>query len=480
MIRILVHCIRLTVTAVTTLIMFILSGCSSKGDLSPFDLIPDNAENIAVIDLNALANAAGESSALKGEPLKDAYLEEDDLADASPSVLPMFLPRNLDATILAVASCAGKNIDLSRLTIISTPELQATIFPTDNAEALTKIIANRYLTASAIPDMKHFTDEGISIAIGRGLCIISEDATGIETLLAKVHSTPFISRFEGINQFLEGENAVKTARPAAAVFGDKVAGLWLCSAMRFTPAAIVADITMMSPDGKPDSIGARIAGNIDPDVIRFIPSGCTAVIASGKQSDELKLFGLEELANQNLPIELPTSPEGTTAIYLRPAGRITAERIMDPSAYNIAAVAQMHPDSALVKINRTIANKPLLPTSDKASGLYTIKFGNSTLSLRYLDGYLTESLNSEVTANNTNSLESEFNGAVLAAVVDIPTNSPLRQSLSLPFGASLSLKVTTFHIHGRLNIYDSKEPALRAVMSLPMMEDALPMFLGLN
>lgn len=459
-----------TAAIILLIAMALATSCGNNRSLTPLDCIPADTRGAAVIDLHQIARACSEAS-----PIKDNQLLPD-----CEEALAMFLPSETLRPMLTVLGAAPQAIDLHQITIITTADGELiSIAPCTDPEGLTAALKKSADSASGPDGFECFTGNDRLIAIGRGLCLTAPDAKAIETLLGNLPADPGAT-IPAIRKFLESDNAVKSAAKASDIYGEKGKGLWMCGALRFSSEAAIAEISATKEDGTPDSIGARIAGEIDGRVLPFIPTGVTAAIASGRQSGEMKLLGLEQLLGQYIPMEIPFDQSSTTAIYLRPAGRITADNAFTPSAWNIAAISCVPDSIGRMAVSDFLATTRRRASLDPQSGIHTLEAGDNSISCGYADGLLFQSTNGPVTANLPSPLTQEFEGARLAAVIDIPAGSSLKEIAGLSSAASLTLKVSTFGIRAKLSFYNSDIPVFKALLSTPYMREILPYAIAIN
>ena len=446
-----------------------MTSCGHAGPSDPIDAVPAGARRVTVIDLDRLAKANGAIS-LAGDQ---------GLLPAAENALGMFFPADMLRPLAAILSEGGKGVDTS----------EAVIYTASNGYTgvILKVTDRDMLANTLLPYRDEAADFGAYdayttgkrlIALSDGLCVIAPDAATVKLAGDDQESDRHISRMAGIRQFLSSDNAIRSACPATEVFGKKMSGLWLCASLRFTDSSVTADMTAMQPDGRLDPIGDRIAGEIDPAAVSFVPAGSSLVIASGLQSDDAKLFGIEELVKRYFPGDVTMSRSGTTLWYARPAGTITSDNLLSPRVWNFAGVIQMPQEDG----DRAVSNMQQMTGGtarlDRSTGCYTYTDGEATMTYGYVDGYFVQSANGPVAFGLSNPFTEDFTGARVCAIIDIPAESSLRQACGLPCGASLTAKVTTDNIRAKLSFYGNPTPVLSTVSSIPMLRDILPFITG--
>lgn len=444
--------------------------CGNDLPSDPMDAIPPGARRVTVIDLDKLASANGATNLSTGAGL----------TPAAEDALGMFLPTDLLRPLAATLSSGGKGVDTSRAVLFTAANGYTGLIlkVTDIALMRQSLAPYRDSEADFGPYEAYTTGRRI-IALSDALCVIAPDAATVKTV-GKTDGTQLVSSMEGVREFLKSDNAINSACPAAEMFGRKMDGLWLCASLRFSGSAAIANLSAMRPDGTPDSIGKRVAGDIDPDVLRFVPAGISLVLASGLQGEDAKLFGIEELLGKYFPGDIAMSKSGTTLWYARPAGTITPDNLMSPQVWNFAGIIQMPDEEGSRAVSKMQQMNDGLGKLDPSTGCYTLANDDASITYGYLDGYFVQSANGPVSSANSNPFTQDFNGARVAAIIDIPGESSLRTAAGLPCGASLTVKVTTFDIHAKLAFYGNSSPLLSTINSIPALHGILPYIAGLK
>lgn len=449
--------------AMTALVILSLQSCGKQEITDPVDAVPSGSRVITVMNLEeiASANGAGEIAGDNG------------LASEAEEAMSMFLPADLMRPLAAVLSAGDKGIDLHKTVMFTSSKgYTGLILKVNSRELLEEALLPYRDEQNDLDGYDAYTAGRRIIALSDELCVIAPDAATVKSVGQK-KTGPVISEMAGVREFLSSENAVSSARVASDLFGKKMDGLWLCTSLRFTESSIVADLSAMQPDGKPDSIGVRIAGRIDPDVLSFVPGSSSAVIASGLQGDDAKLFGIEELLKNYFPGDITMSKSGTTLWYARPAGTITEENLFSPEVWNFAGIAQMPREEGDRALKNMQDMTHGLARLDPETNCYTMTRGDASLSYGYVDGYFLQSANGPVSLGNSNPFTQDFQGARVAAILDIPGESSLRTATGLPCGASLVMKVTDEHIHAKLTFYGNPDPLLSTFDSIPALRNVL-------
>lgn len=445
------------------------SACGHHVPDDPVDIIPADAQAVAVYDLRLLSHAAGSTTVSAG----------DSLSDGTALALKMFLPANLGTPVSQLITAAAEGFDTSRLVCFTAAGgYTVAAMKVTDADAVSGALAAYRDEAADFDGFDVYNVSRRAVALSESLCIIAPDAATIRDNLRTSDSRP-ISEITGIKEFTgNGDNAVSVALPARAVGVAGMQGAWLCTGVRFTSDAASVRIQAMQPDGTPDSIGASVASPLDPDVLQFIPEGTSVAIASGAQPAKDPLIPLERLTGKLFPAAKGVPATGTTAYYGRPAGTLTPDNLMDPDVWNLATLVQL-PDTELPAAMQSLADATgNRAVRDRESGQMVLRQGDTTVSYGYVDGYFTEAYNGIVTAGNSNSLTQTFSGARMAAVLDAPLGSQLQKGAELPCGASLSLKVTTWDIRLRLSLYGSQEAPLRVIARFPAVAGVLNYLTG--
>lgn len=424
----------------------------------PMDLIPADAKQISAMDLDALAKGSGGS----------LMTADGVLSPEGAYAIDMFFPSQTAAPLTAVLNSYPEGVDHKHVVTFTTAA--------GNTLTLLKVTGelpdapaplNSFRTADKDTDgFSIYTIGEATVAVGDKLIVITDDIATIGTLADNVSSSP-ISPIVGVKQFLTKDAAVNTARPGADIYGDKMAGLWFCATMRISDSAITADFTAIDPSGKVDNLGERIAAEIDPTVQGYIPPGCTIVAAMGQQSDEAKMFGIEDLVKPIFPGMTVVSQTGTTLWYARPAGALNLERLLDINSWNIGGAVAMPQDEG-----NTLA----------AEFARDRKWSNPSIAdpvnVKYYEGYLLESLNGEVTGGNSNPYAELFDSARLVVIADIPAESSLQRTLGVDCGASVTLKLNTTTLRARVTFYGNTEAPLPTFATFPYCDNVIPYLLG--
>lgn len=430
-------------------VAMLLSGCSGDKPSKPLDLVPDNATTVAVVDMTKLADAAG--------------LEN---VSQDARILNMFIPAPLRITLQTIAEAAPESVELQEVVwfrMHNGYEVAATAIK--DASKLADALEEYRDAGADKDDYTFYNIRGREVALSEHLAVIAPDAETIGK--CGKSSKTLISQNVGLDQFLSVKgNATNIVADAKSLGIKELKGLWICSSIRFTDDAATADITVMQPDGKLDEVGRRIAGEIDPNALQFIPQGATAVIATGLQPYDA-LFSVEDLTAKLFPDEIGESETGTTVWYARPAGSLDPGDLFSPLRWNLATIGQM-PDTKLPETMKEMAEE----TGGKArksinSDLMTYDIMGLSGSYGYVNGYFTESYNGEVTFGNSNSLAPLFESARVVALLDIPLNSDLMNAFGLPCGATVSLKVQTTDIRLKVQLFGSDVPVLAMLAQLP-------------
>lgn len=465
---------RITGALLAILSVMIMQGCGGDVPAEPMDAVPDDARLIAAMNLDKLAQAYG------AEKLTD----NDGLTPDAAEALSIFIPADLFQPLKAVLTSSGnsgatRTSDMVMFTAAN--GYTSLILKVNDSDRLTGGTLSSFRDSKIdFGGYKCFTLNNRVIAISESLCIISPDAATARSAGEHTQATP-VSPIEGVRQFLltSTDDAICLSRKADDIFGNKMKGLWLCGSLRFSDRWVNACLTAIQPDGRPDSIGSRVAGRIDPDIIGFIPQGCSLVIASGKQSGEGKLFGAEELTSRFFPGQTTLSDSGTTLWYARPAGALNSENLMTPEVWNFANIMQTQQANAEALTERLTDTYPSA-RRDTSTGLYETSAGDYSVTFGYADGYYIQGVNGPVSYCNSNQFTQDFNAARLVGILDIPKGSALQNALSLPCGATVSLKVTDLSVNARITLYGAQAPVLATLSSVPALHNLLPLLMTLN
>lgn len=454
----------------SALILPSISSCGEATSTDPIDAIPAGTRQVAVMDLDKIAAANG-AERLSGK---------DGLLPAAEDALRMFLPTDLLRPLAAVLSNGATGIDTSDMVIFTTAKgYTGLILKTTDHHSLTETLLPYRDERSDFGDYQAYTTGKRLIAVSENLCVIAPDAETVKSV-GQTKGGLLVSEMPGVRNFLKSDNAIRSARVASDIFGKKMDGLWLCVSMRFSDSAVIADLSAIHPDGQPDSIGARMAGEIDTDVLGFVPVGSSLVIASGLQGDDAKLFGIEDLVKSYFPGDIVMSKSGTTLWYARPAGTITSDNLLSPDVWNFAGIIQMpETDGNQAVINMQNMTRGL-GRLDPATGCYTLTDGDNSITYGYVGGCFVQSANGPVVLDNVSPVIQDFQGARVAAMIDIPGEGTLRTAAGLPCGASLAVKVTTDNIHAKLSFYGNRRPLLSTIESVYALKNILPFIIGMK
>ncbi|MDE6360619.1 MAG: hypothetical protein K2L39_05285 [Muribaculaceae bacterium] len=450
-------------------ILLTLLSCTKETPANPVEAVPPGATQVSVIDLKGLASANGATP----------IAADGKLTPAAEEAFGMLLPSDLLRPLAAVLSIGDKGVDPSQAVLFTTPKgYDGIILKTTSRELLAESLLPYRDESADFGEYDAYTTGKRLIALSDNLCVIAPDAATVKTV-GQRKGGHLISEMVGVKEFLSSpDQTIRSARRASDLFGSKMEGLWLCLGVKINESTISARLSAMQPDGVQDSIGTRIAGKIDPDILSFIPEGTSLVIASGLQEDATKLFGIEDLVKNYFPGEIVMSKTGTTLWYARPAGTITEDNLLSPQVWNFAGALQMPQEEGDMAVRNLQTRNKGLGRFDPSTGCYTLTEGEASVSYGYVDGYFLQSANGPVTFGNSNPFTQDFRGARLAAIIDIPSGSSLRTATGLPCGASLTLKVTDTNIHAKLSLYGNSRPALSTVDAIPLLHNLLPYLTG--
>lgn len=459
---------HLAALMIAALVLISLPSCGGNAPADPIDATPSGVRQVTVMNLNEMAAANGPAE----------IAGKDGLTPTAEEAIGMFIPADMLRPLAAVLSVGSDFVDTSNTVIFTAANgYTGIILKVTDHEQLTEALNPYRDEASDFGDYLAYTTGRRIIAISDGLCVIAPDADTVKAVGQK-NGNSHISGMTGVKDFLASENTIRSARPASEIFGKKMEGLWLCTSLRLTDNSAVADLSAMRPDGQPDSIGARIAGEIDPGVLGFVPGGSSVVIASGLQGDDAKLFGIEEIVKNYFPGDIVMSKSGTTLWYARPAGTVTSDNLLSPQVWNFAGIIQMPQadgEKAIINMQNMTRGMARL---DSSIGCYTLTSGDESITYGYINGCFAQSANGPVNYGNSNPFTDDFHGARVAALIDIPRESSLRSAVGLPCGASLSVKVTTEKIRAKLAFYGNNHPLLSTVGSVPTLRNLLPLIIG--
>ena len=201
------------------------SACGHHVPDDPVDIIPADAQAVAVYDLRQLSHAAGSTTVSAG----------DSLSDGTALALKMFLPANLGTPVSQLITAAAEGFDTSRLVCFTAAGgYTVAAMKVTDADAVSGALT-AYRDKGA--DFDGFDVYNVSrrvVALSESLCIIAPDAATIRDNLRTSDSRP-ISEITGIKEFTgSGDNAVSVALPARAVGVAGMQGAWLCTGVRFT------------------------------------------------------------------------------------------------------------------------------------------------------------------------------------------------------------------------------------------------------
>lgn len=444
---------QFVLTAFSLVLLTICNSCGQSADdfQSSLDAVPDNAHFIAVVDKAALADNAGE-----------------------------FVPADMLATLEAISAAGEDATDQSAIAIFTLPKgYTLCAIKVLDVEKLENALESCGKRKDANYGYDIFECGGRKVAVGHSVCLISPDVKSLKVVAKQ--RRPEISAIEGVREYLSNpDETVKSASIASDIYGKQLEGLWLCRSMHFTDTSVSVDFSLMKPGGESGQIGKQLADPIDPDVLGFIPDGCSLVAATGKQQEGAKMFGIESLLRSYIPMELNLSPIGTTAWYARPAGRLNPDDLLAARVWNFASVSQTSQSEGEETILSLMAQTANRARKDPATGCYSFSIGGIEGAFGYLNGYTAISLNGDISYGNSNSYTQDFAGARMVVLVDIPKGSQLQQAAGLPCGASLNVKVTTDNLHAKVRFYGNTLPALPTLNQVTELQGVLPLLMGLK
>lgn len=446
--------------------LLILGACTANEVVDdPVAAVPSDVRKVTVLNLDKIAKA-------NGTPL---FASSGKMSPEGTESAGMFIPASLMKPLEAVVTAAQGAADTSRAVMFTNRKgYTGLILRLSDPEAVDRTLGQRLQPAEKIEECETYTTGRGIIALSGNLCVIAPDAATVKEITGKRSPRWGISETEGVRQFLSTDNAILTALPAENIYGDKMKGKWMCVAVRFNDSSAIADIVFMEPDGKLDSIGSRIAGSIDPDVLRFIPQNANIAAATGVQGADGKAFGLEQLLSKYYPGKLRLSETGTTAWYGRCFSDPDDDDLFSVASWNLASLAQMgnmQADSVTQAIETYYGTAGV---AEDGSPMLTITVDNLSLSFGYIAGYYAESLNGPVTDDNSNPYTQDFQGAHMVVLIDVPQGSALQRAATLPCGASFAMRLTSTRLHAKLTFYGNQKPFLATLNSIDLLRPLLP------
>lgn len=453
---------RYVAAAVVLVFSFLLSSCSGGGTESPYDAVPAGATRVTAVDLNLLAAACGDN-------ITD---NSGEITDAARGAFSSLLPSSLVRPLLAVLYSSETSVDTHNVIYFTAANgYRGLILGVTDRDALTSGSLSSYRQKEEDFDGYEVYEVGKRlIAVSKHLCVIAPDEATVKSCRKDKKSPVALAE---LKDFLTQECAVRAAAEGSSVYGKKMADMWLCNAVKFSESAITTDLTALHADGTTDSIGVRLAAPIDAAALSFVPKGASLVVASGLQGEEGKLFGVEKLLTKFFPGDATMSRTGTTVFYCRPAGSLDSENYLTPSVWNFGSALEMPQDDGEKAVRNMQTYTDGFAQLDPETQCYVYSKGDDTLTYGYVNGYFLQAFNGNVVTNSKPDMLDDFNGARIAALLDIPKGSELQQAAGLPCGASLSLRVTDCHLRLKLSLYGNSTPVLSTVNSLPMLHGVL-------
>lgn len=448
------------------IVLLILGACTANEVVDdPVAAVPSDVRKVTVLNLDKIAKA-------NGTPL---FASSGKMSPEGTESVGMFIPASLMKPLEAVVTAAPEASDTSRAVMFTNRKgYTGLILKINNPETVDLTLGQQLQPAEKIDGCETYTTGRGIIALSGNICVIAPDAATVKEITDRRPSRWRISKMEGIRQFLSTDNALLTAFPAENLYGDKMKGEWMCVAVRFNDTSAIADIMFMEPDGKLDSIGSRIAGSIDPEVLRFIPQNANIVAATGVQEADGKAFGLEQLLSKYYPGKLRLSETGTTAWYGRCFSDPGDDDFFSVASWNLASLAQMSAARADSVTQAIETYYGTTGTTEEGSPMRTIAVGNIQLSFGYIAGYYAESLNGPVTDDNSNPYTQDFQGAHMVVLIDVPQESALQRAAMLPCGASFAMRLTSTRLHAKLTFYGNRKPFLANLNSIDLLRPLLP------
>ena len=446
--------------------LLILGACTANEAVDdPVAAVPSDVRKVTVLNLNKISKA-------NGAPI---LASSGQMSPEGTESTGMFIPASLMKPLDAMITAAPGASDTSRAVMFTTRKgYTGLILKINDPETVEQTLSRQLQPAEEIEDCETYTTGRGIIALRGNICVIAPDAATIKEITDSRSPQWRISKMEGVRQFLSTDNAILTALPAENLYGDKMKGEWMCVAVRFNDTSAIADIMFMHPDGKLDSIGSRIAGRIDPDILRFIPQNANIAAATGVQGTDGKAFGFEQLMSKYYPDKLRLSETGTTAWYGRCFSDPGEDDLFSAASWNLASLTQMdavRADSVTQSIETYYGTSG---TSQGDSPMRTIDIDNLSLSFGYIGGYYAESLNGPVTDGNSNPYTQDFQGAHMVVLVDVPQGSALQRAAMLPCGASFAMRLTSTRLHAKLTFYGNQKPFLATLNSIDLLRPLLP------
>lgn len=442
----------LAITALSLACVIFFNSCSSQHQIdSVLDAVPDSARFIALIDMQKLGNEVSE-----------------------------FIPAELAEPLGVLKAADNGCLDFAELAVFKTAKgYTVGALKVNDSSRLKELLDNDAKAEAAFGDFQVYTLGARKIVFDDSRCYISPDTQTIKKITKE--KQPEISAIVGVRNFLNNSyEAITSASIASDSYGKKLEGQWLCRALHFTESSVSLDFSLMSPDGKSGEIGALLAEPVDPDVLGFIPDGCSLVGATGKQQEGAKMFGIESILRSYIPLELNLSDSGTTAWYARPAGSLDSDDLLDPRDWNFVSLSQASQTEGNQLLDGFLEEYGQNARRDPSTDCYTGKYNGMDFTVGYIQGYAIMGINGEIEYGNSNSYAPDFEGARMIVIVDAPKDSRIQKAAGLPCGTSLTVKATTDNLHAKLRFFGNSASPFATINEIPTLRNILPLLLDLQ
>lgn len=404
-----------------------LASCSG-GRQAILDTIPADVKAVAVIDTKGLAAAGGITLTADGAVL-DPVLENR-------------ITSRSRAALDRLARIESGSAALDRLTVVLTEDMETyATFNISSYESFVKDMEGDLAAGDDEEGMHTGTLFGNTAYVANDTQVWITDsrtsaAKGVKDMLdaASKHS---ISSLSGLTEALSKDALMTLVMAEDTDEDDPQHGIWLTGCLTAPDNKIVVNTVRMQADGA--EVATKGVQPINPAVLAYVKESPAVAIGAGITSDfDWTPLTTVAMLTRNFQTQAMISAampylkaiDGTVFLAATPAGE-RAYSDPQPGNWNILIMAHMPQDKVnelLGAIRGLCFTAGITPSVDPRTGMITVSYFGFDLYMGNVDGYFALS-NTPISADGNNDLAPKFVNRDAAAVVSLPSLSPLGPGL---------------------------------------------------
>lgn len=308
--------------------------------------------------------------------------------------------------------------------------------------------------------------DAVLVKDGQGWMLQSTRPTEVITRILAEAKTESMLKADGLVDFL---NTAGTARAVIDLsqFSKELKGQWGCMNLKLDGPSAMAEIQLMSADGKVNELNALQP--LDTDFLRYIPAEANIAAALGASKgvdwDGIAV-GATMIPGMRVGGMLDTlmpylkKADGTVAI----ASTVDAANLDNSGSrlFVMIHMPQQEVDAAVQQVKQRFTSMGAT-ASQGNEGITVLSAGPSRFYLGNVDGYLALS-SWPLTPTHNNSLAPYFVNRCAGLVMLIPSLSPLMDGAR--FGADFNVEVQKSMLTVTLRLTGTNEPFVATLLSL--------------